>query len=65
MMKILKTCILILLFGGISGCFVNDYERILSLAEQCLEGSPDSASQWLEQIGDVHELSDNQRAKFS
>ena len=64
MMKILKTCILILLFGGISGCFVNDYERILSLAEQCLEGSPDSASQWLEQIGDVHELSDNQRAKF-
>lgn len=64
-MKRLRFLVLILISGVISGCIVDNNEKLLSLAERCLEEYPDSASQLLDRIGDLSELSDNQMAKFS
>lgn len=63
-MKRLRFLVLILISGVISGCIVDNNEKLLSLAERCLEEYPDSASQLLDRIGDLNELSDNQMAKF-
>lgn len=64
-MKNLRFLILIVINGLVGGCFVDNNDKILLLAEQCLEEHPDSASELLDRLPDMAKLSENQMAKFS